>query len=72
MYNFSEENSKLYSKNIVVGLIKDSKKIIYTCPKGKCVDGAQVHVYTLNGVHYLRSDKDKTAKDNLEKLPNIC
>lgn len=72
MHNFSDKSTKMRIKDDVVSLIKDYDKIIYTCPNGKCGDGAQVHVYTLNGVHYLRSDKDKTAKDNLEKLPNIC
>ena len=31
--------------------------------------GAEVHIYTVSGVKYIRTDKNAKAKDNLENLP---
>lgn len=33
--------------------------------------GASVEIINVDGIEYLRTDKNKTKKDNLEKLPEI-
>ncbi len=33
--------------------------------------GADIHIVTINGVNYLRTDKNQTARDNLGELPEF-
>lgn len=50
----------------------ESGKLVKTAVKhsdGKYYEGQEVHVITVNGSKYLRTDKNNTAKDNLENLP---
>ena len=38
---------------------------------GKWTKGAEVHTVTVNGVKYIRTDRDATARDNLGSLPRF-
>lgn len=62
------------SRAFVVALVKGgiSCSTYFKDPKtGDFVVGAQVHVVYVNGLAYLRTDKDATAKDNLGSLPEL-
>lgn len=39
--------------------------------EGKWTKGQDVHVVEVNGAKYIRTDKNKTAKDNLGNLPEF-
>lgn len=50
----------------------ENGKLIKTAVKhsdGKYYEGQDVHVITVNGSKYLRTDKNSVARDNLENLP---
>lgn len=36
---------------------------------GKCYEGADVHIVTINHIKYLRTDGNSRASDNLGSLP---
>jgi hypothetical protein len=38
---------------------------------GKWRKGQDVHIVTVNGVKYIRTDKNQRASDNLENLPGF-
>jgi hypothetical protein len=38
---------------------------------GKWQKGQDVHVITVNGVKYIRTDQNRRASDNLENLPEF-
>jgi hypothetical protein len=38
---------------------------------GKWRKGQDVHIVTVNGVKYIRTDKNQRASDNLENLPEF-
>ena len=59
------------SRTTVVGDI-ESGKTVMTAVKGsdgKYYAGEKVHVITVNGYKYLRTDANSTPRDNLENLP---
>lgn len=53
-------------RSTVVNDIEDGQTIMTAPPKGA---GAEVDVIKVNGVKYIRTDANATARDNLENLP---
>ncbi|MEA4929484.1 MAG: DUF3892 domain-containing protein [Candidatus Limiplasma sp.] len=53
-------------RSTVVSDIEAGHIIMTDPPTGT---GAEVHIYTVSGVKYIRTDKNAKAKDNLENLP---
>jgi hypothetical protein len=50
----------------------ESGKLVKTAVRqsdGKYHEGQVVNVITVNGSKYLRTDKDNTARDNLDHMP---
>ena len=43
----------------------------YVGNDGKYITGAKVEIFIMNGQKYLRTNRDRTAKDNLENLPEF-
>ena len=62
-----------WARTKVVSAIDDDEKTFVTILKkdGNWSKGQEVHTITVNGVKYIRTDKDKTAKDNLDNLPEF-
>jgi len=51
-----------------------AKRTYYTAPPsktetGKVTKGAPVGIVVVNGTEYIRTDANKTARDNLDNLP---
>lgn len=61
------------TKEQVISILKDGAKIktTYANDKGILQEGAIVEYYTENGIEYLRTNSNKTAKDNLDNLPTF-
>ncbi len=61
-------------RSSVVNLL-DADKTFATITKdstnSKWVQGANVEVITVDGEKYIRTDRDKTKKDNLGQLPRF-
>ena len=60
-------------RTTVIANIK-AKKTYVTAPpstteSGKITKGAPVGIVVVNGTEYIRTDANKTAKDNLDNLP---
>lgn len=55
----------------VVSDIEILDKIVYTAyeSKGSLVKGAQVITEVLDGIHYIKTKRDKLKRDNLDELP---
>ncbi len=62
-----EEGSTL-SRQDVVNRMKGGEKF-YSKPDGSA--GTEIHIYTRNGVDYLRSDNNEEEKDNLDELEDF-
>jgi len=61
------------TKEDIIYLVEDGD-IIYTRYKGddgKFVMGSKINVISINNKKYLRTDANKTEKDNLDKLPTF-
>lgn len=65
------EPSDTKSRSTVINDIEGGKSVMTAVKKsdGKYYAGEDVHVITVNGSKYLRTDANKTPKDNLENLP---
>ena len=61
------------TRNQVVSKIEDDHKTFCTAylKDGTLHRGTDVHVVTVNGTKYIRTDKDKTEADNLGQLPKF-
>ena len=60
------------SRRTVIANIKGRKSYITAPPsteQGKVTKGALVGIVTISGAEYLRTDANKTARDNLDNLP---
>ena len=58
--------------NVISAL--DNNKTFVTIIKnegGSCSIGTDVHVVNINGTKYIRTDNNKTTRDNLEDLPKF-
>jgi len=65
--------AKEWSRNQVVSAIERGKTFV-TILKGaggKWRRGQDVHIITVNGVNYIRTDRNRKASDNLENLPEF-
>ncbi|HCC00124.1 MAG TPA: DUF3892 domain-containing protein [Ruminococcaceae bacterium] len=70
------EKVKLYDaseklRSVVVANIEDGQTVM-TAVKGtdgKYYKGAVVNVVKIDGIKYIRTDKNSTKRDNLDKLP---
>lgn len=62
-----------WSKENVISYINNGYSFctIVKNSKGNWSQGADVHVVVINGYSYLRTDKNKTPKDNLGNLPTF-
>ena len=62
-----------YTRSQIVSAIEGGKTFItiLKTSEGKWKKGQDVHIVTVNGVKYLRTDQNKTASDNLENLPEF-
>lgn len=60
-------------REYVANLITQGKKVATARkkPNGDFAEGEDVHIFHINGKDYLRTDKNKGEKDNLEKLPEL-
>ena len=65
--------ASIVSRQTVVTDIKINKKTYVTAYKkdGKWQKGEDVRVITIDGVDYLRTDANKTPRDNLHNLPDV-
>ena len=62
-----------WTRSQVVSAIERGKTFV-TILKGsdnKWRKGQDIHVVTVNGVKYIRTDQNRTASDNLENLPEF-
>jgi hypothetical protein len=61
------------SRQWVVGLLEDDSSFmtIYRTTEGRWKRGAEVRAITIGGVKYIRTDADRTEKDNLGRLPQF-
>lgn len=61
-----------WPRNQVVNAINQGKSFVtITFKDGQWYNGADVHVVPVNGVKYLRTDKNSIASDNLGNLPEF-
>jgi len=66
-------NAEEWLRSQVVSAI-DRNKTFVTILKGnesKWSKGQDVHIVTVNGEKYIRTDKNQKASDNLENLPEF-
>lgn len=61
-------NTENKSKEYVINLIKGGKKVITSRAN---TEGANVEIFTMNGIEYLRTDPNCSAFDNLNNLPSF-
>lgn len=61
------------TKEDIIYLIEDGAIIFsrYVGKDGKFTMGAKINVISINNKKYLRTDPNKTAKDNLDNLPTF-
>ena len=62
-----------WTRNQVVSAIEGGKSFV-TILQGndnKWKKGQDVHIITINGVKYIRTDQNRRASDNLENLPEF-
>lgn len=66
-------SSSEWTRASVVSSIDSGKSFITITSgsDGKWHKGADVHIITVNGVRYLRTDNNSTGSDNLENLPEF-
>lgn len=55
--------------NVVSEIELNRKFVTITLENNQWVAGQDIHIVKVNGVKYIRTDKDETASDNLENLP---
>lgn len=63
-----------WSRNQVVSAMERGKTFVTILKEGtdgKWRKGQDVHIITVKGVKYIRTDKNQTASDNLENLPEF-
>ena len=62
------------SRQTIISSIKMGKTYVTAIKSpssGKWECGADVEIVNIEGIDYLRSDRNRTRKDNLENLPEI-
>ena len=64
---------EVLSRQTVIQNIKRSTTYVTAVldANNKWQKGAEVGVININGIDYLRTDKNRTPKDNLENLPEF-
>jgi hypothetical protein len=56
----------------VISELESGKTFITVVKHGdKLRKGTEIHIVNVNGKKYIRTDKDNTASDNLENLPEF-
>ena len=67
------KNSEEWTRSQVITAIDKGKSFmtILKDNNGNWIKGQDVHVVTVNGVKYIRSDGNKRTFDNLENLPEF-
>jgi hypothetical protein len=62
-----------WTRSQIVSAIERGKTFvtILISSDNKWRKGQEVHVITVNGVKYIRTDQNRTASDNLENLPEF-
>jgi hypothetical protein len=62
-----------WTRNEVVSAIERGKSFVTILRDAddKWKKGQDVHVITVNGVKYIRTDRNRRASDNLENLPEF-
>jgi len=62
-----------WTRQDVITAIEVNQKTFITILKrdGKWTRGASVNVITIEGVKYLRTDRNNTKADNLDELPDF-
>jgi hypothetical protein len=66
--------TKRYEKRSTVIANLRARRTYITAPPSRneprqVTKGAQVNIVVVNGVEYIRTDADKTTRDNLDNLP---
>lgn len=62
-----------WSQNQVVSAIEHGKTFVTILKgaDGKWQKGQDIHIITVDGVEYIRTDQNRRASDNLENLPEF-
>lgn len=62
-----------WSRSQVVSAIERGKTFVTILKSSddKWSKGQDVHIVTINGVEYIRTDRNRKASDNLENLPEF-
>ena len=62
-----------WSRNQVVSAIEDGTSFVTVArtDEGRLRKGQRVHTVIVNETKYIRTDRNQTASDNLENLPEI-
>jgi hypothetical protein len=66
-------NPKEWTREQVVSAIESGKTFVTILKGGddKWQRGQDVHIITVDGVKYIRTDQNQEASDNLENLPEF-
>ncbi|NLG25559.1 MAG: DUF3892 domain-containing protein [Clostridiales bacterium] len=74
--HYDSENTFIVKVKTTGGTEKTRKQVVADIEAGYTIkthpptgSGAEVHVVKVNGVKYIRTDANATAKDNLGSLP---
>lgn len=66
-------SEEIWTRKEVISKIDEKKTFvtILRTNEGKWNKGANVHIITVDGSRYIRTDSNNRAKDNLENLPKF-
>ncbi|MEQ8787459.1 MAG: DUF3892 domain-containing protein [Pirellulaceae bacterium] len=66
------DKTTIYRRETIVSMYEAGNPIkTAVLDNGGLVEGEDVHVVEVNGVKYIRTDRNETAKDNLDSLPRF-